>query len=174
MAGSDADLTFALLGRRHNRTDFTCGVESLDQYLRTQARQDVRRKANGVFIMASQRAPSRVLGFYTLCAMTISQDAVPPEARKFVPRYPVVSATLIGRLAVAKGHQGKGLGSVLLADALRRAFLSADTVGSSMVVVDVIDERASEFYAAHGFIRLPESTRLVLPMRVIPALIEDK
>ena len=44
-------------------------------------------------------------------------------------------------------------------------------VGSCMVVVDAIDERAAEFYRVHGFIRLPESMRLVLPMRTIGGLV---
>ena len=106
-----------------------------------------------------------MLGYYTLCAMAISQGEVPEAARKHVPRYPLVSCTLIGRLAVAKDQQGQRLGSILLADALQRAFESASTVGSSMVIVDALDEAAASFYAAHGFVRLPDSLRLVLPMR---------
>ena len=110
--------------------------------------------------------PARILGYYTLCAMTIAQGDVPQNARKHVPRYPLVSATLIGRLAVAKDQQGRRLGAVLLADALQRAFDSAGTVGSSMAIVDALDESAAGFYAAHGFVRLPDSLRLVLPMRL--------
>jgi len=72
----------------------------------------------------------------------------------------------MARLAVAKERQGQGLGALLLADALRRAFNSGGTVGSSMVVVDALDEAAAGFYAAHGFVRLPDSLRLVLPMRM--------
>ena len=98
--------------------------------------------------------------------MAISQGDVPETARKHVPRYPLVSATLIGRLAVAKDRRGQRLGAVLLADALRRAFESASTVGSSMVIVDALDEPAAGFYATHGFVRLPDSPRLVLPMRL--------
>jgi predicted GNAT family N-acyltransferase len=161
-----ADLRIVLLDDGHDRGGFRCGVESLDQYLATQAGQDVRRKANAVFIVSPQDEPTRVLGYYTLCAMTISQGDVPEAARKHVPRYPLVSSTLIGRLAVAKDQQGQRLGSILLADALKRAFLSADTVGSSMVIVDALDETAAGFYAAHGFVRLPDSLRLVLPMRL--------
>ena len=88
--------------------------------------------------------------------MAVSQGDVPETARKHIPRYPLVSATLIGRLAVATDRQGQRLGAVLLADALQRAFESASTVGSSMVVVDALDEAAAGFYAAHGFVRLPE------------------
>jgi hypothetical protein len=62
------------------------------------------------------------------------------------------------------------LGSVLLAKALAKAYENAGVVGSSMVVVDAIDERAARFYRAHGFIQLPEAMRLVLPMRTIAGL----
>ena len=163
---SSEDLRIVLLGEEHDRGSFICGVESLDRYLKTKAGQDVRRKANAVFILSELGEPARILGYYTLCAMAISQGDVPETARKHIPRYPLVSATLIGRLAVSKDHQGHRLGAVLLADALQRAFESAGTVGSSMIVVDAIDESAAGFYAAHGFVRLPDSLRLVLPMRL--------
>jgi GNAT superfamily N-acetyltransferase len=160
------DLRVVLLGEQHDRGSFTCGVESLDRYLKTQAGQDVRRKVNAVFILSEVSEPTQVLGYYTMCAMAISQGDVPEAARKHVPRYPLVSATLIGRLAVAKERQGQRLGAVLLADAVQRAFDSAGTVGSSIVMVDRLDEAAAGFYAAHGFLQLPDSLRLVLPMRM--------
>src|SRR3984957_9621947 len=160
------DLRITLLGEAHDRGSFTCGVERLDRYLKTQAGQDVRRKANAVFVLSRDAEPDRILGYYTLCAMAVSQGEVPEAARKHVPRYPLVSCTLIGRLAVARDQQGQRLGSVLLADALQRAFESANTVGSTMVIVDALDEAAVGFYAAHGFVRLPDSPRLVLPMRL--------
>jgi len=103
--------------------------------------------------------------------MALSQGEVPEAARKHIPRYPLVSATLIGRLAVAKEMQGQRLGAVLLADALRRAYGNAGTVGSSMVIVDALDEGSAGFYASHGFIRLPDSNRLAIPMRSIAELI---
>ena len=68
-------------------------------------------------------------GIATLWAMAISRGEVPEAARKHIPRNPLVSATLIDRLAVAKDRQGQRLGAVLLADALQRAFESgASTV----------------------------------------------
>jgi GNAT superfamily N-acetyltransferase len=160
------DLRVVRRGEQHDRGSFTCGVESLDRYLKTQAGQDVRRKVNAVFILSEVSEPTQVLGYYTMCAMAISQGDVPEAARKHVPRYPLVSATLIGRLAVAKERQGQRLGAVLLADAVQRAFDSAGTVGSSIVMVDRLDEAAAGFYAAHGFLQLPDSLRLVLPMRM--------
>lgn len=167
MALSEPDLAVVPLGDGHDRAHFCCGVESLDRYLQTQAGQDVRRRANGVFVLADRGAPDRVLGYYTLCATALPPGDVPDAARKHIPRYPLVSATLIGRLAVAKARHGQRLGAVLLADALRRALASAETVGSSMIVVDALDDGAAAFYAAHGFVRLPESLGLILPMRAV-------
>jgi predicted GNAT family N-acyltransferase len=164
---SSQDLAVEPLHARHDRDGFACGVESLDRYLKTQASQDQRRKANAVFVLVEIAAPSRVLAYYTLCATALSQGDVPEAARKHIPRYPLVSATLIGRLAVSQDRQGQGLGAMILADALRRSLRSADAVGSSMVVVDALDERAAAFYAAHGMVRLPDSMRLVLPMRLV-------
>ena len=167
----EPDLKIESLGSHHDRAGFTCGVESLDRYLRTQASQDVRRKANGVFVLIDPGEPNKLLGYYTLCATSLPQGDVPMAARRHIPRYPLVSATLLGRLAVAAEHQGQGMGSLLLADAVQRAYVSASSVGSSMLVVDAISEQAAAFYEAHGFVRLPESLRLVLPMRAIEKLL---
>jgi GNAT superfamily N-acetyltransferase len=160
------------LAKHHDRDGFNCGVDSLDLYLKTQAAQDMRRKANAVLVLAPQDSPSWIAGYFTLCAYGLAPGAIPEAARKHIPRYPMVSATLMGRLAVAAEIQGQGLGAILLAKALAKAYESANQVGSSMVVVDAIDERAAGFYAAHGFIQLPESMRLILPMRAISALIQ--
>jgi GNAT superfamily N-acetyltransferase len=158
------------LGKHHDRAEFTCGVESLDSYLKTQASQDMRRKANAVFVLVPIDDPNRIAGYFTLCAYGLAPGTIPEGAQKHIPRYPVVSATLIGRLALSATFQGQRLGSLLLAEALRKAYENASIVGSSMVVVDAIDDRAVRFYQAHGFIKLPESMRLILPMRTIADL----
>ena len=164
------DLRVELLdGKRHDRARFACGVASLDEYLKAQATQDMRRKANAVFVLFEVDDPRTILGYFTLCAHGLAPGVVPEEARKHLPRYPLVSATLMGRFAISQSHQGRGLGAILLASALRKAYENADVVGSSMVVVDALDERAATFYVAHGFIRLPESMRLVMPMKTIAA-----
>ena len=167
MAAEESLYRLDLLGKHHDRAKFTCGVASLDSYLKTQATQDMRRKANAVCVLVPKNAPIKIAGYFTLCAYGLSPGAIPEAAQKYLPRYPVVSATLIGRLAVSKHLQGQRLDSMLLAQALRKAHENASVVGSSMVVVDAIDDRAVRFYQAHGFIKLPESMRLILPMRTI-------
>lgn len=164
---SQSDLKIEMLAPHHDRDGLSCGVESLDRYLRTQAGQDVRRKANGVFIMTGPEKPNIVLGYYTLCATALPHGDVPLAALKHIPRYPLVSATLIGRLAVSQARQGERLGALLLADAVRRAYANADIIGSAILIVDAIDERAAAFYESNGFLRLPDSPRLILPMQTI-------
>ncbi len=172
MAASRPDLRIEPLAPHHDRDSFSCGVDSLDRYLRTQATQDVRRKANGVFVLVEPDRPDVVLGYCTLCATGLPQGEVPADARKHIPRYPLVSATLVGRLAVSDTRQGQRLGAMLLADAVQRAYATASTVGSSMLVVDAINERAAAFYEGNGFVRLPDSMRLVLPMHAIEKLVK--
>ena len=161
------------LGKLHDRAAFRCGVESLDTYLKTQASQDMRRKANAVFVLVPQASTSAIAGYFTLCAYGLAPGPIPEPARKHLPRYPIVSATLLGRLAISQELQGCGLGAILLAQALRKAYENSAVLGSSMVVVDAIDQRATQFYRAHGFLPLPESLRLVLPMQTIADLIAE-
>src|SRR5271170_745496 len=115
MGAPQADLyRLEPLGKHHDRAGFHCGVESLDSYLKTQASQDMRRKANAVFVLVPLEKPSRIAGYFTLCAYGLAPGAVPEVARKLIPRYPMVSATLMGRLAVDTQFQGHGLGAILL------------------------------------------------------------
>jgi predicted GNAT family N-acyltransferase len=123
-------------------------------------------------VLVPENGPTQIAGYFTLCAYGLAPGTIPEAAQKHIPRYPMVSATLLGRLAVSTEFQGQGLGAILLAKALAKAYDSAAQVGSSMVVVDAIDERAAKFYAAHGFIQLPDSMRLILPMRTIAAIIQ--
>jgi GNAT superfamily N-acetyltransferase len=167
-----ADLRIEALAPHHDRSGFSCGVDSLDRYFRTQAGQDVRRKANGVFVLVEPERPDVVLGYYTLCATGLPHGDVPAAARKHIPRYPLVASTLIGQLAVSETRQGERLGAMLIADAVRRTYASASTIGASMMVVDAINERAAAFYEGNGFVRLPDSLRLVLPMDVIKRLVK--
>jgi GNAT superfamily N-acetyltransferase len=80
-----------------------------------------------------------------------------------LPRYPVVPAALLGRLALDRGYQGKGLGGVLLGDALIRT--ARAELGVFAMVVDAEDAAARRFYEHYGFTRLPGDTRrLCLPL----------
>ena len=115
-----------------------------------------------VFVAVSIAAQD-VAGYYTLTATSIALSSFSPEIVKKLPRYPVVPAVLLGRLAVARHYQGQGLGGILLADALRRT--SRAEFGVFAMVVDAKDEAAQRFYEHHGFTLLAgEARRLCLPI----------
>lgn len=162
------------LGRLHDRQGFNSGVDGLDRYFKAQASQDVRRRANAVFVLVRPARPTFVVGYFSLCATGLLPEDVPENIRKHLPRYPSVSATLLGRLAVTEAEQGRGVGSAMLVRALRLAWQNVDVIGSCMVVVDALDERAAGFYEAHRFERLPDSLRLILPMRTLDGLFGER
>jgi len=150
-----------LLAAEHNRSQFSSGSETLDRYLRTQASQDSKRRIATCFVL--DNGTSEIVGYYTLTATSLALDALPPPLVKKLPRYPVVPAVLLGRLAVAHTHQGQGWGAVLLADALKR--VARTEVGVFAMVVDAKDEPAQSFYERYGFRLLPgENRRLFLPI----------
>ncbi|QSJ16442.1 GNAT family N-acetyltransferase [Nostoc sp. UHCC 0702] len=157
--------TIELLNPEHNRVDFRCGTEALDRYLREQASQDLRRYVATPFVLYDVDA-NRIAGYYTLAATSIQVADLPEALRARLPRYPLVSATLLGRLAVDERYQGQGLGAFLLVDALRRSLMSE--IAAMAVVVDAKNEQARAFYEHHGFTLFPgQFQRLYLPMTLI-------
>ena len=95
---------------------------------------------------------------------------LPPQTAARLPRYPLVPATLLGRLAVDRNHQGRKLGEFLLVNALRRSLAQSDEIGSVAVIVDAIDDRARSFYEHFQFIPFADQPRrLFLPMESIAA-----
>jgi predicted GNAT family N-acyltransferase len=138
----------------HERSGFQSGVPELDRYLHHQAGQDARRKATAAFVLVDSQGA--IAGYYTLSSSTIQVEFPEAIARK-LPRYPVLPATLLGRLAVSQTHQGKSLGRFLLMDALYRSCRNTSEVGSVAVVVDALDENARAFYLHHDFIQLRDS-----------------
>jgi predicted GNAT family N-acyltransferase len=98
---------------------------------------------------------------------------VPPEIARKLPRYPQLSVTLLGRLAVDEGLTGQGMGQFLLMDALHRSLQAAAGIAAMAVVVDAKDASAADFYRHFGFIPLNLSvSRLFLPMMTVAKLFD--
>lgn len=165
----------ASLSRDHDRNGFHSGVEALDRYLREFAFQDIKRRVAGCFVALDDAG--EIAGFYTLAATSVPLNLLPPAAAKKLPRYPVLRAMLIGRLAVATKRQGQGdgqgLGRALIADAIIRT--ESFRIGAYALIVDAKDERARAFYAANGFASLPDDARrMFLPRATALQLVESE
>ena len=162
MNESDA-LVIEPLGRRHDRTSFCCGLPELDRYLARQAGQDVRRRIARVFVCTAGEADA-VLGFYTLSALSIDLASLPEQLSRKLPRHPVPCA-LIGRLAVDRSAHGRGLGRMLLADAVKRTVAAGEAVAMHALIVDAANDDAKHFYERFGFVPLTDDPmRLFLPL----------
>jgi len=158
------------LDSQADATGFECGEDALDEYLRRYATQDIKRGLARVFVATSVGAPQCILGYYTISASSVAADTLPEKWRKKLPRYPVPVA-LLGRLAVHRLSQGQGLGSVLLADALKRIIAASETLAVAALVVDAKSPSAAAFYAHFGFVELPgQAGRWMLPRSHFPGI----
>lgn len=137
------------LAEAHDRGAFNCGEPALDRYFQTQVTQDIRRKVTNCFA-AIEQASGRIAAYYTLASSSIPAPELPPAVVKRLPRYPLIPAVRIGRLAVDRQFRGRGLGSALLIDATQRTLRAAP--GAFAFVVDAKNERAAAFYRRHGFV----------------------
>jgi predicted GNAT family N-acyltransferase len=164
-------LAIQLLDKKHEKSKFDCGFELLNNYIRQQAKQDVNRDLSACFVLADE--DNIVKGYYTLSANSIKRTDFPDElAKKLPPSYADLPTTLLGRLAVDNSLKGKGYGAILLLDALNRSWKTAASVGTIAVIVDPIDENAQQFYSRYGFLLLPTSGKMILPMKTIKELFE--
>jgi GNAT superfamily N-acetyltransferase len=104
-----------------------------------------------------------VAGYSTLSATAVLAPELPADIIRKLPRYPLIPATLLGRLAVDQRYRGQGYGRFLLADALYRSVSSE--IASFAVVVDAKDEDARRFYERESFLQFPDHPmRLFRPM----------
>jgi predicted GNAT family N-acyltransferase len=161
------NLVICPLHATHNRPDFTCGNEPLDHYLKKQANPDIKRRISRVFVATTHESPTKIVGYYTLSALSIALNQLPEETKRKLPRHPIPAA-LIGRLAVSQSAQGYGVGKLLLTNAISRTLAVSNEVAIYAMVVDAIDESAEKFYLQYGFAPLAtQSRRLFLKLNSI-------
>ena len=156
--------------RKPVRSDFSCGKDSLDNYIRKQASQDLKRRVATVFVLLDD-PELNVLAYYTLSAYTVDVTVLDQAFAKHLPRYPLLPATLLGRLAVDSRQKGQRFGELLLVDALRRSLDVAAQVASLAVIAEALDEEALNFYIKYGFQQFKqEPMKLFLPVKSIEEL----
>ncbi len=137
-------------GRLHDRAGFTCGVPSLDSYLREQAGQHQRDGIATTHVLADDAKPRHILGYCSLAAAQLNLSDLQSADRKRLPAYPV-PAVRMARLAVATDAKGHGYGRLLVGHAANCACALRETLGVRLLLVDALDEKAARFYRAYGF-----------------------
>jgi ribosomal protein S18 acetylase RimI-like enzyme len=165
----EPSLVIEPLGSHHDRTAFSCGEPALDAYLQRQASQDIRRRVALVFVAVGD-ASGKIAGYYSLSAASFEKDELPSALAKRLPHYPVPAAVL-GRLAIDREQQGRGLGETLLLDAIRRVVRASSAIAVYAIIVDAKNQRAQTFYERYGFRTFAsEPRRLFLPLETFVKL----
>lgn len=154
---------------RHDRESFDCGVDALNEYLKTRLGQHIRKGLTRGHVLAT--AEGRIAGYFTLAASRIAVS-VGPDGHGFPARI-ALPTTLIGRLAVDLAFRGQGLGGALLVHALRVATQISETIASAAIEVDAKDDQSRSFYAKFGFESLTDDRlHMYLPMATARELVE--
>lgn len=146
---------------RHDRNSFSCGAGRLDNFLKRTARKHQAGSFSRVWVATDGRS-SQILGFYALNAHSLKDGDLPKGLTRDAPRHGAIPAVYLSMIAVDRRQQGRGIGRILLADALARVASAAELVGIKVVVLDVIEDGGEEptekrraFYTAMGFEALP-------------------
>ena len=153
---------FDTLGANHDRTAFGSGDDALDRYFQTQVTQDIRRRITNCFVVV-EVATGHVAAYYTLSAASIPLVDLPPDEARRLPRYPTLPAVRIGRLAVDRRFQRRGLGELMLMNAVHRTI--QDAAAAFALLVDAKNDLVAGFYRRYGLRPIAGKPRtLFLPL----------
>ncbi len=158
------------LDSHHDVSTFDSGNEVLDDWLRRHALTAQRMDSARTFVVTRH---GRVVGYFSLTMGSVLRAEAPTKLVRGMPAYPV-AVVLLARLAVDQSEQGRGVGAMLLAEALRKAVAAGEVAAARLIVVDAIDEEAAAYYERYGFLRAPEyPLRLYRRMKDVRASLDS-
>jgi len=135
-----------LLNATHQLAGFDCGNPDLNNWLKKRALVNQDEGASRTYVVTDGQ---RIVGYYALAAGGINVAAALGRFRRNMPN--PIPIALLGRMAVDRSHQGKGLGRAMFRDGAKRIIHAADTLGIRGLIVHAISEDAKAFYLALGF-----------------------
>lgn len=157
------------LSSDHDRTGFDCGNNELNVFLRATARQHGEKGVSRTFVLVDDKNPKEIMGFFTLTLCEVNVRELPAAYAKKYPRHGL-PAVRLARLAVARNHQGKGFGELLLAETINRTVIISEQAGVIGLFVDAKNSSARTFYERYGFVLLPNRPfQLFLPLASLRA-----
>jgi GNAT superfamily N-acetyltransferase len=143
----------------HNRQSFDCGRAELDNWLRQVARQLQDKGLSKTFVAVQDEEPTEICGFYALTLAEIDRRFLPDAYQKKLPQR--IPGVRLGRLAVDLRYQKKGLGELLLVDAITRARRIHQDAGVVGLFVDALGEYVFAFYRQYGFLNITDNLLLL-------------
>lgn len=151
----------------HDRDGFDCGNEALNQFLRQTARQHIQKGISRTFVLVETESPNIIIiGFFTLSLCEVQSARFSPQLAK---KYPLkVPGVKLARLAVVRTSQRKGIGGILIVEAMQRAVIVAENAGGIGLFVDAKDTAAKTYYESYGFTSLQDNPLVMfLPLSTI-------
>ncbi len=143
----------------HNRQNFDCGRAELNNWLRQVSRQHQDKGLSKTFVAIQDHEPTDICGFYALTLAEIDRRFLPDAYQKKLPQR--IPGVRLGRLAVDCRYQKKGLGELLLIDAISRARRIHQEAGVVGLFVDALDDHVLRFYRRYGFLNIPDNSLLL-------------
>ena len=148
----------------HDLASFDSGVPPLDRWLKERSGHNESEGASRSFVVCEEL---RVVGYYSLAAGSVQAAVATGRVRRNMPD--PVPVLLLGRLAIDRGWQGRGLGADLLRDAVLRAVAVSETIGVRALLVHAISAEAKVFYERRGF-----RASAIEPMTLMISLAESR
>jgi GNAT superfamily N-acetyltransferase len=154
---------------RHDRAAFTCGEERIDNFLKITASRYVAGDVGRIYV-ATEKDGGRLVGFYAVNPHAIDACELEASMIKRLPRLDRLPTFYLSMIGAHVDTRSKGVGSYLLADALKRCMRISDKVGGRFVVLDGISDRTAQLYGRYGFVPLPSIPgRMVVSMAKLKA-----
>lgn len=147
----------APLADHHELAEFNSGVPELDDWLRRRARANQAGGASRTFVVCES---NRVVAYYALASGAVKQPEAPGRFRRNMPD--PIPVAVLGRLAIAQTHQGRGIGRALVRDVGLRLLNAAEILGIRGVLVHAISDDARAFYEAVGFLPSPSDPMMLM------------
>ena len=159
------------LDAHHDLGAFESGNGDLDGWLLRHALAAQQMDSARTFVMTRS---DHVVGYFSLTMGSVLRAEAPAKLVRGLPAYPV-GMVLLARLAVDRREQGKGVGALLLAEALRKSVAAGEAAAARLVIVDAIDDAAVRFYERFGFAAAPNHPyRLYRRMKDLRASLESQ
>jgi GNAT superfamily N-acetyltransferase len=145
------------LTEHHVTNGFSCGVDSLDQWLKRRSLKNQIQGASRTYVVCDDM---RVVAYYALASGAVTTTEATGRFRRNMPDpIPVV---VLGRLAVDRTLHRRGFGRSLVRDAGMRVIQAADAIGIRGMTVHALSDKAAAFYEKVGFEPSPLDPHLLM------------
>jgi len=161
------------LTKSHNRKNFDCGNDDLNNYLKNIARQHIMKGISKTFVLIDDNDSKAIMAYMTLVACEVLIKEMPHNWKKKYPKH-VLPAVKLARLAVLLEQQRKGYGELLIIDSIKKTIDVSNNLGIVGLFVDAKNKEAKAYYEQFGFISLPDQmNNLFLPLSTLIELMKD-